>query len=100
MCGVDAALAVAADSGGDRACRAVCGGKGEYPFGDAEFVEAFGARGKPGWSPGRLVLVMVLQMAENLTDRGAAHRVRFGMDWKYALGRELDDPGFDASIFQ
>jgi hypothetical protein len=40
----------------------------------------------------------VLQMAENLTDRGAAHRVRFGMDWKYALGMELDDPGFDASV--
>jgi transposase len=92
-----------------RAARAAAG-KGEYPlamrirdelgelFSDAEFAEAFGARGKPGWSPGRLALVMVLQMAENLTDRGAAHRVRFGMDWKYALGMELDDPGFDASI--
>jgi transposase len=92
-----------------RAARSAAG-KGEYPlamrirdelgelFSDAEFVEAFGARGKPGWSPGRLALVMVLQMAENLTDRGAAHRVRFGMDWKYALGMELDDPGFDASI--
>jgi transposase len=85
-------------------------GTGEYPlamrvrdelgelFSDVEFVEAFGARGKPGWPPGRLALVTVLQMAENLTDRGAAHRVRFGMDWKYALGMELDDPGFDASI--
>ena len=67
-------------------------------FEDAEFAEAFGARGKPGWSPGRLALVTVLQMVEDLTDRGAAHRVRFGMDWKYALGMELDDAGFDASV--
>lgn len=67
-------------------------------FSDEKFIEAFGEQGKPGWSPGRLALVTVLQMAENLTDRDAAHRVRFGMDWKYALGMELDDPGFDASI--
>jgi Transposase domain (DUF772) len=43
-------------------------------------------------------LVTVLQMAEGLTDRGAAARVRFGMDWKYALGMELDDPGFDHTV--
>ncbi|MEU8971175.1 transposase [Streptomyces monashensis] len=55
-------------------------------------------RGRPGWSPGRLALVTVLQFAENLTDRAAAHRVRYGMDLKYALGLELDDPGFDASV--
>lgn len=40
----------------------------------------------------------VLQFADNLTDRAAAHRVRYGMDLKYALGLELDDPGFDASV--
>ena len=49
-------------------------------FADAEFAEAFGARGRPGWSPGQLALVTVLQFAENLTDRAAAHRVRYGMD--------------------
>jgi len=67
-------------------------------FADAEFAEAFGARGRPGWSPGRLALVTVLQMAENLSDRAAAARVRFGLDWKYALGLELDDEGFDPSV--
>ena len=67
-------------------------------FVDAEFAEAFEARGRPGWSPGQLALVTVLQFAENLTDRAAAHRVRYGMDLKYALGLELDDPGFDASV--
>ncbi|MFD3940151.1 transposase [Streptomyces sp. NPDC058611] len=67
-------------------------------FTDADFAKAFGSRGRPGWSPGQLALVTVLQFAENLTDRAAAHRVRYGMDLKYALGLELDDPGFDASV--
>jgi Transposase domain (DUF772)/Transposase DDE domain len=55
-------------------------------------------RGRPGWSPGRLALVTVLQMAENLTDRQAAEAVRDKMSWKYALGLGLDDEGFDASV--
>jgi transposase len=67
-------------------------------FADEQFAKAFGARGKPGWSPGRLALVTVLQMAENLTDRQAAEAVRDKISWKYALGMTLDDPGFDASI--
>ncbi|CAO5186085.1 transposase [Frankia sp. AiPs1] len=67
-------------------------------FADGEFAAAFGRRGRPGWSPGRLALVTALQMVENLSDRAAAARVRFGMDWKYALGLELDDEGFDPSV--
>ncbi|HEU4396594.1 MAG TPA: IS1182 family transposase [Actinomycetota bacterium] len=67
-------------------------------FADAEFAAAFGARGRPGWSPGRLALVTVLQMAENLTDRAAAEAVRLRLDWKYALGMGLDDEGFDPSV--
>lgn len=67
-------------------------------FADDEFAAAFGVRGRPGWSPGRLALVTVLQQAENLTDRAAADAVREKLSWKYALGLSLDDPGFDASI--
>lgn len=67
-------------------------------FPDAEFAAAFGVRGRPGWSPGRLALVTVLQMAENLTDRQAAEAVRDKISWKYALGLGLDDEGFDASV--
>ena len=59
-------------------------------FPDAEFAPGFGVRGRPGWSPGRLALVTVLQMAENLTDRQAADAVRDKI-WKYALGLDLDD---------
>ena len=67
-------------------------------FPDAEFAAGFGVRGRPGWSPGRLALVTVLQMAENLTDRQAAEAVRDKISWKYALGLGLDDEGFDASV--
>src|SRR3954462_1337550 len=50
----------------------------------------------------RLALVLVLQFVEGLTDRQAADAVRARLDWKldckYALGLDLDDPGFDASV--
>ncbi|MCX4460003.1 transposase [Streptomyces sp. NBC_01340] len=49
-------------------------------------------------SPARLALVSVLQYAENLTDRQAAEAVRCRLDWKYCLGLELDDPGFDFTV--
>lgn len=67
-------------------------------FTDEAFGAGFAARGKPGWSPGRLALVTVLQMVENLTDRQAAEAVREKISWKYALGMSLTDPGFDASV--
>ncbi|MEN8651623.1 transposase [Streptomyces sp. 21So2-11] len=40
----------------------------------------------------------MLQFAENLSYRAAANAVRTRIDWKYALGLELDDPGFDHSV--
>lgn len=67
-------------------------------FPDVEFEPAFGVRGRPGWSPGRLALVTVLQMADDLTDRQAAEAVRERLSWQYALGLGLDDPGFDHSV--
>src|SRR6266550_2221743 len=67
-------------------------------FADEQFARGFGVRGRPGWSPGRLALVTVLQAAENLTDRQAADAVRDKISWKYALGLTLDDVGFDASV--
>ncbi|MGW0633890.1 transposase, partial [Streptomyces sp. NPDC002758] len=92
------------------AIRAMYRGKREAPlavqvrdqfgelFPDAEFAGAFGQRGKPGWSPGRLALVTVLQKAGSLTDRQAADEVRENLAWKYALGLQLDDPGFDHTV--
>ncbi|MFD0163153.1 transposase [Streptomyces decoyicus] len=36
----------------------------------------------------------MLQYALNLSDRQAAEAVRCRIDFKYALGLELEDPGF------
>jgi transposase len=67
-------------------------------FEDAQFAELFAVRGRPAVSPARLALVSVLQFAEGLSDRQAADAVRGRIDWKYALGLELADTGFDASV--
>lgn len=40
----------------------------------------------------------MMQFAEGLSDRDAAEAVRTRIDWKYLLGLELSDPGFDYSI--
>ena len=66
---------------------------------DEQFSDLFPERGQPAESPARLALVTVLQFAEGLTDRQAADAVRGRIDWKYALGLELSDPGFDFSVF-
>ena len=65
---------------------------------DAGFSAAYGVRGKPGLSPAQLAMVTVLQFTENLTGRQAADAVRGRLDWKYCLGLELDDEGFDDSV--
>lgn len=67
-------------------------------FADVEFVSAFGVTGPLGWSPGRLALATVFQMAENLTDRQAAEAVRDRLSWAYALGLDLADTGFDHTV--
>ena len=65
---------------------------------DEAFAAAFGVRGRPGQPPSRLAVVTVLQMGEELTDREAAEAVRTRLDWQYALGLGLADPGFDHSV--
>jgi transposase len=65
---------------------------------DATFAALFSQRGRPAEAPWRLALVSVMQFAERLSDRKAADAVRGRIDWKYALGLTLDDPGFDATV--
>lgn len=67
-------------------------------FADEQFGELYPDRGQPAESPARLALVTVMQFAEGLSDRQAADAVRARIDWKYALGLEITDPGFDASV--
>jgi len=65
---------------------------------DEQFVALYPVEGQPAYAPWRLAVVTVLQYAENLTDRQAANAVRERIDWKYSLGLELTDPGFDFSL--
>jgi transposase len=67
-------------------------------FLDEPFALFFNAPGNQASAPWRLVVVLVLQSLEHLTDEQAAHAVRTRVDWKYALGLTVDDPGFDASV--
>jgi transposase len=41
---------------------------------------------------------VVLQFVKNLSGREAADTVRARIDWKYALGLALTDPGFDHTV--
>ena len=65
---------------------------------DSQFMALFPRRGQPAEAPGRLALAVVLQFMENLSDREAADAVRGRIDWKYALGLALTDPGFDHTV--
>lgn len=67
-------------------------------YDDALFADLFPQRGQPAQAPWQLALVTLMQFAENLSDRQAADAVRGRIDWKYMLGLELSDPGFDLSI--
>src|SRR6266498_3294939 len=65
---------------------------------DHAFAALFPSRGQPAEAPARLALITIMQFAEGLSDRQAADAVRGRIDWKYALGLELTDTGFDASV--
>ncbi|MGW2370442.1 transposase [Streptomyces sp. NPDC001667] len=67
-------------------------------FADEPFAGSFGVRGAPGGPPAVLSLVTVLQFTENLTGRQAAEAARERLLWKYALGMELADAGFDFTV--
>jgi transposase len=65
---------------------------------DEGFRKFYSTRGQPALPPWRLALVTVFQFLEQLSDRQAADAVRGRIDWKYALGLELTDPGFHFSV--
>jgi transposase len=65
---------------------------------DEDFAGLFSRRGQPALPPWRLALVTILQFRENLSDRQAAQAVRARIDWKYLLGLELSNAGFNYSV--
>jgi len=67
-------------------------------FSDERFPDLYTRRGQPSLAPWRLVLVTILQFAEDRANRQAADAVRSQIDCKYVLRLDLTDPGFDASV--
>jgi transposase len=66
---------------------------------DRDFQSLFPAEcGQSAISPAKLALITIMQFAEGLSDRQTAEAVRTRIDWKYALGLELTDAGFDYSV--
>lgn len=65
---------------------------------DEDFEEWYPRDGKPGLSPAQLATVSVLQFLLELSDRQAAESVRNRIDFKYAMGMDLEDPGFHHSV--
>jgi transposase len=65
---------------------------------DEDFAGWYPRDGRPGISPAQLATVSVLQFLLGLSDRDAAGAVRCRIDFKHALGLELDDPGFHYSV--
>src|SRR5512144_1603052 len=67
-------------------------------FQDEMFAAVYPSCGQPALAPWRLALVTLMQFVESLPDRQAAEAVRSRIDWKYALGLDLCDPGFDFTV--
>src|SRR3954454_18645499 len=72
--------------------------RGQRPLRGRGLPPALSRPGQPGLTPWRLALVTVFQFLEHLSGRQAADAVRARIDWKYALGLELTDPGFHFSV--
>src|SRR5437763_16930190 len=65
---------------------------------DEQFGSLVCWRGQPAAALWRLAIVFVLKYVEGLTDPQAAEAVRGRIDWKYAMGMELTDPGLQGSV--
>src|SRR5579859_7076818 len=56
-------------------------------------------KGRPSIPPSLVVVVtMLLQYHDDCSDVEAEQRVRFDLRWKHALGLDLQDGGFDATV--
>ncbi len=67
-------------------------------FTEADFADLYPKHGHPAYPPWRLALVTLLPFREGLSDRQAAEAVRARIDWKYLLGLDLADAGFDHTV--
>lgn len=58
-----------------------------------DFENMYMEGGRPPINPKVLLLVLIMQFIERLSDRAAAYNLRYRIDWKIALGLELDFNG-------
>lgn len=58
-----------------------------------DFEDMYKEGGRPPVNPKVLLLVLIMQFIERLSDRAAAYNLRYRIDWKIALGVELDFSG-------
>jgi len=62
-----------------------------------DFESMYKAGGRPPISPKVLILVLIMQYIERLSDRSAAENLRYRIDWKIAFGLELEFKGINHS---
>lgn len=65
---------------------------------DETFAGLYRSRGAESIPPGLVAQIMIIQYMEGLSDRAVLEQLPVRMDWKYFLGLELTDAGFDASV--
>lgn len=65
---------------------------------DANFAALYRSQGAESIPPGLVAQLVIIQYMEGLSDRAVVEQLPVRMDWKYFLGLELTDAGFDASV--
>jgi transposase len=68
-------------------------------FEAADFTQMYSNLGQSAIHPGLLAIAMLLQHAEGLSDRQASERMQDSLMWKYALRLDVDEPGWDPSVY-
>ena len=65
---------------------------------DSDFNSMYKDGGRPPISPRLLVLVLLMQFLEGLSDRAALQNLKFRLDWKIAFGLPVDFFGFHPTV--
>lgn len=65
---------------------------------DSDFEDMYKEGGRSPISPRILILTMIMQFIERLSDRDAVKNLKFRLDWKIAFGLELDFLGFHPTL--
>lgn len=60
---------------------------------DTDFEDMYEGGGRPPISPKVMLLTLIMQFLERLSDRAAANNLKYRLDWKIAFGLPIDYPG-------